>query len=263
MKTVKQKLRELKDNKRTGLSFFLTGGFPDMEYFKDLLLFLDSENFVDFIEVGIPFSDPVADGPVIQESSMRAIKNGATFTKIVEAVGDLKNRIELPVVLMSYLNIVYTDWNEKLSRARDAGFSAIILPDLPVEELDKITGPERKKILPAVLLTTPSGTEDRIEKITAASSPFIYYVSSYGVTGPRNELQKDRLSADIQKVKKITEKPVYCGFGISTARQASYISRYADGIIIGSAVIELINKDREKCFKDIKKFGISIKKAIK
>ncbi len=262
MKTLQQKLKELKSQNKTGLSFFLTGGYPSMEYFKELLLFLDREKLADFVEIGIPFSDPVADGPVIQSSSVKAIKNGANFFNILKTVKDIKDKIELPLVLMSYLNIVYSRWEKNLILAKEAGFSASIFPDLPVDEYKKIIREGKKDKLPVVLLTTPACSKKRIKEISSLSRPFIYYVSSYGVTGHRDKLKKKRLARDLKKMKNNTDKPVYCGFGISTPRQADFISRYADGLIIGTAVIELISEDKTKTFKEIKKFGISIRDAV-
>lgn len=263
MNKLKNKVERLYREGRTGLSFFLTGGYPDMESFTKLVKYIDKNNLADFIEVGIPFSDPVADGPVIQESSQKAISAGTTYNNILMAVKSLKNKIDIPLVLMSYLNILLADELEKtLLSAADAGFSAAIIPDMPYGEHEEALEILKRVGMELILLISPGTPDKRVREIGKESSPFLYYVSSYGVTGSGKKFDKKTLES-IRKVRNLSAKPVYCGFGITTGKDAQYIADAADGEIIGSAVVDLISKkNMEQTFKDIYKFAINIGKSI-
>lgn len=234
-----------------------------MTGFIKLLQFIDKEKLADFVEVGVPFSDPVADGIVIQNSSQHALKNGATFKRIIGEVGEIRNKIDIPLVLMTYLNPLYSgNYDKNMSFIGQAGFSAVIVPDLPVDESGQFMDAARSSQVYMVFLASPATLPERINRISARSRPFLYYVSRFGITGERKTLSEG-ISKRINLVKRHSEVPVYCGFGISSPRQAGIVGRSADGIIIGSALIRLIQQNRNSYFKDIRKFAISIKKELK
>ncbi|MEA3507115.1 MAG: tryptophan synthase subunit alpha [Elusimicrobiota bacterium] len=264
MTELKKKVDRLSQEGKTGLSFFLTGGYPDMEGFAESVRYIDKNNLADFIEVGIPFSDPVADGPVIQRSSRAAIESGSTYNRIMTTVKSLKKDIDIPLVLMTYLNILMAGGlKETLAKADRAGFSAVIIPDMPYGEHEEVSGILKELGMELILLVSPVTTGARIREIAGVSSPFLYYVSSYGVTGRGKKFSKKTLKK-IEQVKKISSKPVYCGFGISSPEDAEFIARAADGEIIGSAVVELLkDKKLPAAFKDIYKFAINIGKSIR
>ncbi len=262
MKRLEDKVAELSSSGRTGLSFFLTGGYPSMESFKELVKYIDKNSLADFLEIGIPFSDPLADGPVIQKTSLDAIREGATLPGIIRAVGEMKDEIDIPLVLMSYINPFYALGLERVFRdAAEAGFSALIIPDMPFGEDPAIEKAAMSHGLDTIYLAAPSCNENRIKKISSRSRPFLYYVSSYGVTGARKKLPR-KLSSGLQGAVKVSDVPVYCGFGISTPQQAADIAEYADGIIIGSAFLKKIDGDKSSYFKEIRKFAISVRKEI-
>ncbi|MFW6134150.1 MAG: tryptophan synthase subunit alpha [Elusimicrobiota bacterium] len=264
MKNLNNTVQELKQKKEVGLSFFLTGGYPTMQEFIEILKFIDKEKLADFAEIGIPFSDPLADGKVIQNTSKHALKKGASFEKISHEIKEINNDIEIPLVLMSYLNPLYAKGLEKsFEIIKKSGYSGVILPDLSIEESGEVTRIAEKFKIETIFLITPSTPLSRISSIADKSSPFVYYVSSFGVTGERENLDKG-ISKKIKAVKQNSSVPVYCGFGISKSHQAKIIAGQADGIIIGSALLKKISLDKNKSyFKDIKKFAISIRKEIK
>ncbi|MFH1416293.1 MAG: tryptophan synthase subunit alpha [Elusimicrobiota bacterium] len=255
-------IRDLMKQDRPGLSLFLTGGYPDMESFIRLVKFIDRKGLADFVEVGIPFSDPVADGPVIQESSRIAIEKGASFKTITAALAREKQNLNMPLVLMSYLNPLYSGGFEKNMRsAVDAGFASVIIPDLPVDESEEYLRLMNGLGIGAVFLSSPATSSGRIKKISASCFPFMYYVSRFGTTGMRSKMAGN-IKTRIKEVKRASKVPVYCGFGISTTSQAALVGTEADGIIIGSAIVKMISGSERNYFKEIEKFAISIKKGL-
>ncbi|MGM0568088.1 MAG: tryptophan synthase subunit alpha [Elusimicrobiota bacterium] len=260
MNELKEKLNYLKENNITGLSFFLTAGYPDMESFKEILYRLDSEKLADFVEVGFPFSDPLADGPVIQRSSLQALKNGVGAEGIFKEIKKIKKEISLPLVLMSYMNVLMSGKGLKsnLEKAAGAGFSGIIIPDLPEGEYAQYENEIKSSSLGHIFLAAPSTKMERVKKISQKSSPFLYYVSSYGVTGSRGELDPD-LDKKLRRIRKTSSVPVYCGFGISSPSEALKLRDSLDGIIIGSAFISRLKK---KDFNPALKFAINILKSL-
>jgi tryptophan synthase alpha chain len=167
------------------------------------------------------------------------------------------------MVLMTYLNPVYAGGVEKnFKLAYDAGFSAIIVPDLPVDEAGEYLGISKKTGLDIIFLASPATTTKRISQISSKSAPFLYYVSRFGITGVRTKLSSD-ISKKIKTIKKYSKVPVYCGFGISNAAQAAIVGKEADGVIIGSAITKIITDNKATCFKEIKKFAINIKQELK
>ncbi len=260
---LREKTRRLKSSGKKGLSFFLTGCWPSTERFTELLKIIDGEDLADFVEVGVPFSDPLADGPVIRRASGEAISSGVTLEKITEAAADIRNQIKMPLVLMSYLNVLLAGGIEKnLEAVSGAGFSALIIPDLPAEESGSVSGAARRFGIDTVLLASPSTSQERLKMITRRSRPFLYYVSSFGVTGTRPELPED-LREKLSLALRVSPCPVYCGFGISSPAQAREVAAFSDGVIIGSALTKKIISSSSGCFNPVKKFAISIRRQLR
>jgi len=215
------------------------------------------ESGADMIELGVPFTDPLADGPTIQRASERALAQGTTLRKVLNFVKDIRKDIKIPLILMTYYNPVFKFGIEAfVKEAVSAGDDGIIIPDLIPDEAEDIIVNAKTHGLDTIFLLAPTSTEDRIRKVAKASTGFIYYVSITGITGAKisiDNTMKDTLS----KIKTITRKPVAVGFGISTPEQASAAAELADGIIVGSAIVRLISEG-----KDIKSFVRALKDAI-
>lgn len=228
---------------RKALIPFIMGGDPNLPATADLLLALEDAG-ADAIEVGIPFSDPLADGPVIQAASARALRRGVTPAKVLAAIASVRRRLQVPVICLSYWNPImqfgadgrFTP--EPFVRAATAsGVSGIIVPDLPIEEGAALRGPALRQGLATVFLAAPTSPPQRLRAIASTSEGFIYYVSVTGTTGVRRALPSD-LVHGVRQLKLLTTKPVCVGFGISTPRQASTAARISDGVIVGSALIQ-------------------------
>lgn len=250
MSTFKNRLTELFRKKRNGqqtekiMSLFLTAGYPTKEDTVELILGMD-EAGADIIELGMPFSDPLADGPTIQESSFTAIKNGINITGIFEQVKELRKKSDIPIVLMGYLNPVLHYGIEVFCKdAAEAGVDALILPDVPVEESEIIEKHAEQNKLSLIYLVAPNTSDERMRMIDERSNGFVYCVSVTGVTGARSgeEVQKsverfiDRVKSNIQK------NPVLIGFGIKNHEDAMNIASKVEGYIVGSALIDTIKK---------------------
>ena len=221
---------------------YLTVGYPDLDATRRAVIAL-AHNGADIIELGIPFSDPLADGTTIQKASHQALQNGITPQICFEMAQQLRREIATPMVFMTYYNPVYNFGLDAFCRkCAEVGISGLIVPDLPPEEGQELESVTRKHKLDLIYLLAPTSNEERISIVAERSQGFIYLVSVTGVTGARNTLP-DNLQAIITRVKEKTAKPLCVGFGISTADQASQFSRIADGVIIGSRIIQLIEAD--------------------
>ncbi len=240
---IDQKFSELKKAGKSAFIAFMTVGDPDLKTTVELALAFEKAG-VDIVELGVPFSDPLADGPTIQEASQRALKNGVTLDKVFEVVREIRKSSNLPIALMTYYNPVFHFGEAHfIKTANLAGVDGIIVPDLPPQEAKDLITLSRKADIATVFFLSPTTTDERIEKIVKASTGFIYYVSLTGVTGASQGLPKDILTR-IKKAKAMTTKPVCVGFGVSTAQEVKMISRVADGVIVGSAIIKEIEKHR-------------------
>ena len=219
---------------------FITVGDPDLET-TEKVVHAAVENGADLIELGIPFSDPTAEGPVIMEADEVALKAGTTTDKVFELTKKLRKTITVPMVYMTYANVVFSYGCEKFAqKAADAGIDGLILPDVPYEEKEEFTEVFDRYGLDLISMIAPT-SEDRIAMITKEAKGFIYMVSSLGVTGTRSEITTD-ISAMTDLVKKNTEVPCAVGFGISTPEQAEKMAELSDGAIVGSAIIKIIAK---------------------
>ena len=242
---IEEKFKKLKEANQKALIPFITAGDPDLDTTKRLVIEMERAG-ADIIELGVPFSDPIADGPAIQKASYRSLKSGTTLKKIIGVVKELRQTTEIPLVLMTYYNPVFKyGISEFVRDASDAGVDGIIIPDLPPEEGEGIIEEGKRHNLNTIFLLAPTSTKERIKIVASASTGFIYYVSLTGVTGARKSLP-ETVEASVNKIRKATDKPIAVGFGISTAEQAKRIASFADGVIVGSAIVNVIEKNIDK-----------------
>ncbi|TRZ96434.1 tryptophan synthase subunit alpha [bacterium] len=239
MNRIEKKFRDLKKENRKAFIVFITAGYPDLEVTRKLILEFSKEG-VDIIELGIPFSDPLADGPIIQEASQVALKNNVHLRDILSLVKKIRRQVDTPIVFMTYYNPLFCFGEERFVRAaKDCGVDGVIIPDLPPEEGRSFLDLASKSCIDTILFISPTTTQARMKFISYLSRGFIYYVSLTGVTGPRQRLPMD-LKYNISIVKKLTNKPICVGFGVSSRKQVEQIYRIADGVIIGSAIVKKI-----------------------
>lgn len=236
--TISQTFAQSRINGKKALLPFLTSGFPDRHTFKDLMRAI-SHSGADLMEIGIPFSDPLADGPTIQKSSQRALALGVNIEKTFDYI-DCLNDLTTPIVLMSYFNPIYHYGIERFVKsARHLRIRGLIVPDLIPEEGRQLELLCRSNQIDLVYLLSPTSGDDRTDMILDHSKGFVYLVTVVGVTGSRNKLP-DYLSSWIKRIKKKSPLPACVGFGISTVDQARQVARHADGVIVGSALIDII-----------------------
>lgn len=240
---------------------FLTAGDPTLDTTEQLILTMQ-EAGADLIEVGIPFSDPVAEGEAIQGADRRALAGGTTTDKIFDMLQRMKDKVRIPLVFMTYINPVYTYGTERfMEKCKNSGISGIIIPDLPFEEKEEVLPACEKFGITLISMIAPTSHE-RIKKIAAQAQGFVYCVSSMGVTGVRSEITTN-IDEMISLVKQATSTPCAVGFGISTPQQAEAIAEVADGVIVGSAIVKLIAKYGTESAAEVYRYVKSMKKAIK
>lgn len=224
---------ELRQQRRRALVVYVTAGHPDPARSLELLGALESSG-ADVIEVGVPFSDPMADGPVIQASSQRALAHGMTFDRVLELIAAAK--LSVPVVLFSYLNPVLAAGPDALDRAARAGAHGVLITDLPVGSDPVLEERFASGPLAFIRLVAPTTPSDRMAHIARHGSGFVYLISRLGVTGTRDQLPKE-LPDTIARLRKATTLPICVGFGVSTPAQAASVARLADGVVVGSAIV--------------------------
>ncbi len=224
---------------------FLTAGDPDLETTRELILAADSVG-ADMIELGFPFSDPVADGATIQASYSRVLEKGQKTEDVFELVKSVRRDSEIPIVAMISYSLVYRMGPEQfLERAADVGLDGATIPDLPLEEMEDLQQKANERDFHLVCFVTPSTDTERRSRIVRLAGGFIYYIAVRGITGERAELPPD-LSDNLRGLKSMTEVPVAVGFGISEPPQAKVVAGEADGVIVGSAIVRRIEKAREE-----------------
>lgn len=240
---------------------FVTCGDPDLETTAKVVR-AAVENGADLIEFGIPFSDPTAEGPVIQGANLRALRGGITTDKIFAFVKELRRDVKVPMVFMTYANVVFSYGAEKfISTCRDIGIDGLILPDLPFEEKEEFLPTCRQYGVDLISLIAPT-SENRISMIAREAEGFIYIVSSLGVTGTRSEIKTD-LASIVNVVRENTKVPCAIGFGISTPEQAKKMADISDGAIVGSAIVKLIEKYGTDAPEHVAEYVKSMKDAIR
>jgi tryptophan synthase alpha chain len=247
----------------TALIPFLTAGDPDLETTESLILAM-AEAGADIIEIGVPFSDPTAEGPTIQRSSSRALQSGTTLRAILQMVARLREQIEQPLVLMGYANPVHAMGAEGFAQAAaQVGVDGIIIPDLPPEDGASFLEPCRDRGVHPILLAAPTTRPERLEMLVRETRGFLYYVSLQGVTGARSDLAKG-IEEKVRTAQSLGEVPICVGFGVSTPEQAATIGAYADGVVIGSAIVDRIEAaaSRETAVDDVARFIGELKQAL-
>jgi len=239
---------------------FLTGGDPSLEKSEEFILEAAKAG-ADLIEIGIPFSDPIAEGEVIQAANIRALKNGTTMHDLFELAWRVRQKSEIPLVFLTYLNPVHHYGYEKFfAKCNEIGIDGIIIPDLPFEEQMELKAEAEHYGVNLISLIAPTSKE-RIEKIAKESEGFLYIVSSLGVTGVRSEINTD-ISTIVNEAKVVSKTPCAVGFGISTPEQAAKIAEIADGVIVGSAIVRIIEKYGENASKHIYEYVKQMKEAV-
>lgn len=239
---------------------FITCGYPDLETTAKLVKVMEQAG-ADIIELGFPFSDPTAEGPVIQGASLWALNQGVTTDKIFDMVEDIRKEIQIPLVSMTYANVIYSYGTERfLQRAKEVGIEGLILPDVPFEEKNDFAPACETYGIDFISLIAPTSHE-RIEKIAKEAKGFIYCVSSLGVTGMRSEITTD-VGAMVELVRKHTDVPAAIGFGISNPQQAKKMAGKADGAIVGSAIVKIIEKYGRDAVPYVEQFVREMKEAV-
>ena len=240
---------------------FLTAGDPTVECTVNYILEMEKAG-ADLIEIGIPFSDPTAEGVVIQEASLRALKGGMTTEGVFQIVEEVRKKSQVPLALMTYLNPVFHYGYEAFfSRCQSLGVDGIIVPDLPFEEKGEAEEVAACFGVDVVSLIAPTSKE-RIRMIAKEAKGFIYVVSSMGVTGVRSKITTD-IAGMVKEIRAVTDTPCAIGFGISTPEQAAEMAGYADGVIVGSAIVKLIEKNGANAEEELYRYVSSMKAAIK
>ena len=243
----------------TAFIAFLTAGDPNCEKTVEYILAME-EAGCDLIEIGIPFSDPMAEGVVIQEANIRALENNTTTDDVFEIVRKVRNKSDIPIVFLTYINPVFFYGYEKFfEKCREVGVDGIISPDLPFEEKGEIADIAAENNVDVISLIAPT-SKQRIQMIAGDAGGFIYVVSSLGVTGMRSEIKTD-LNAILSDIREVSDLPLAVGFGINTPKQASEIGKIADGVIVGSAIVKIIEEYGEDAADALKDYVSAMKKA--
>lgn len=234
------RLDALKDSGKKHLVIYLMAGDPDLKTTEELIYSLADQG-VSAIELGVPFSDPVADGPTIQRAGERALANKITIKDVLELVLRVRTKVNTPIIFMLYYNLIYSYGTDKfVNDCLKAGVDGVIIPDLPFDEEKQFYNAAENKGFYVICLVSPTNTVERMKKIVEKSRGFVYYILLKGVTGAQKKISTD--FEFLSNVKKIAKKPVFAGFGISTPEQAAEVAKHADGVIIGSAYVSIIEQ---------------------
>ena len=263
MGRIGKKFEELYAKNEKALIVYLTAGDPSLAVTKELIVGLEKAG-VDILEIGVPFSDPTADGPVISAASQRALKTGTTLADILQMVADIRLSSQIPIVLFGYFNPILAYGVEKFARtAREAGVDAILMVDLPPEEAQELRIHTDAAGLDFISLVAPTSGKDRRKTILKTATGFLYYISITGVTGTAAP-KIDDIAREIGNLRKLTKMPIAVGFGISNAAQANKIAAVADGVVIGSAIVKLIdeNRNNRELVKIVADYTREIKEAL-
>lgn len=264
MKRIEEKFAVLRANHEKALIVYLTAGDPSLRMTKQLIFVLEKSG-VDILEIGVPFSDPTADGPVIQEASQRALKAGTTLEDVLKMVAEVRKTSEIPIVLFGYFNPIFSYGVKKFAlAARTAGVDGVLVVDLPCEEAEELRSYTDRMDIDFISLIAPTTGKERLKKIAAQAAGFLYYISITGITGTTAP-KIENIKNEVAKIRKMTNLPISVGFGISEPQQAGDIGRFADGVVIGSAVVRLIdeNKNKHDFIKTVSDYIRNIKKELR
>lgn len=254
------RIAEAFQNKKAFIPF-ITGGDPNLEVTRKLLIAME-EAGADLIEIGLPFSDPIAEGIVIQEANERALAAGCTTDKLFDMVKEARKTVKVPLVFLTYVNPIFTFGKEKfMKRCVECGIDGLIIPDLPYEEREELSGYCDEYGVDLIPLIAPTSRE-RIAMIAKKAEGYIYVVSSMGVTGVRSEITTD-IGAMTKLVKEVTDVPYAVGFGISTPAQAAEMAALSDGAIVGSAIVKIVAREGEHCVPAVSAFVKDMKDALR
>ncbi len=263
MTRLEVRFNKLKSEGQKAFIPFITAGDPNVEITKSLVLELEKRG-ANAIELGAAFSDPIADGPVIQRSSQRALKEGISLLKILELVKELRRKTEIPLILMGYYNPIFKFGEaEFIKRSSQVGLDGLIMADLPPEEARRLKKEADKNSLDIIFLLTPVSSEERIKRVSASSTGFIYCVSYTGTTGDEKKGEED-LKELIYKIRRFTSKPIGIGFGISSSEAAKKAASLADAVIVGSAIVKIIEKyaGNKNLLREVGTFAEGLARAI-
>ncbi|MEY3334828.1 MAG: tryptophan synthase alpha subunit [Cyanobacteriota bacterium] len=264
MTAISRCFETLRRNRECALIPFITAGDPDLETTAKALQVLDHAG-ADMIELGVPYSDPLADGPVIQAAATRALQRGTTLEQVLEMLKGISPSLRSPIILFTYYNpILHRGVDKFLEKIKEAGVSGLVVPDLPLEEAAGLLKPASEVGIDLTLLVAPTSSPERIEAIARASQGFIYLVSVTGVTGIRTEMHT-RVGDLLQQIRNVTDKPIGVGFGISDPQQARQVQAWgADAAIVGSAVVKRLAEGKpEQGLEAITQFCQNLKTALK
>ena len=264
MNRIDRAFERARGESRAALIVFVTAGDPDLETSAELVPELAAAG-ADVVELGIPHSDPIGEGPTIQASSQRSLSHHTTLAQVLELVRRVRAVSEVPLVLMGYLNNVLAHGEERVAKdAAAAGADGLIVSDTPFEETEALSRACAESGVHRVLLVAPTSTPARVVRIAAASRGFVYCVSVTGVTGSRQALPPD-LSRLVGRIRRVTSTPVCVGFGVSTPEQASEVARLADGVIVGSALVSRIGaaKGRDDAIRSAREFVAELASAVR
>lgn len=260
MNRIEKKLAELKEQDKKALITYVTCGDGGYDVTERAVLEMVSAG-ADIIELGVPFSDPIAEGPVIQAASVRALDGGTTIAGIFDMVKRIRTKTDAPLLLMLYLNSIFGFGTERFfDICAEIGIDGVIIPDMPYEEKDEIQPYADNHDIISISLVTPT-SKDRVEKIASSARGFIYCVSSTGVTGMRSSFTTD-FGSFISEIRKYTDIPCAIGFGISNEKQAHEIKQYCDGVIVGSAIVNVIADDPKNSAKPVHDFTASLRRGL-
>jgi tryptophan synthase alpha chain len=242
MNRIEQRFKELRINKKKAFIAFITAGYPDLNTTEKLIKEFDRIG-VDIIELGVPFTDPMADGPVIQEASQAALRKRVHLIDILNLVRRVRKTVTIPICLMTYYNPIFCFGEEKfIKKASDCGVDGLIVPDLPPEEGALLKKNADRAGIDIICFIAPTTSPERIKYISKVAKGFIYYVSLTGVTGARTTIPAD-LARNIKLIRRFTKKPVCVGFGVSNSLQVKLIGKFSDGVIVGSAIVKKIKEN--------------------
>jgi tryptophan synthase alpha chain len=239
MSRLQETFARLREEKTSGLVTYITAGDPDLARTAGVLCALDRGG-ADVLEVGVPFSDPLADGPVIQRATERALASGTTLSGVLDLVRSIRADIQAPVVIFSYANPILRLGAERFAdRARDAGIDGVLILDLPIEEAGDFRAMLTTRGIDTILLLSPTTSDDRLRKAAALGSGFLYAISRLGVTGARDALA-DGAQEMVARIRKVSDLPVALGFGISKPDHVREVGQWADAAVVGSALVDVI-----------------------
>ena len=255
---------QLRQSGEKALITYVMAGDPSLQETEQLVVALEQAG-ADIIELGVPFSDPIADGPVIQQAAERALRSGTTLRSILSMVIRLRARTQIPLVLMAYYNTIHAFGPERFfQEAAQAGIDGLILPDMPPDEAGPLKGPAAEAGLPLIFLLAPTSTAARRTFVARQSQGFVYYVSLTGITGAKL-LNLADVEQNVEKIRKVTSLPVAVGFGVATPEDAAKVAAIADGVIVGSAIVKQIAAHRatSDMVKHVAEFVRSLKTAMR